>query len=207
MTVRLEAHTIAEPGEWRFAAEARAASGTVRAGRDPLQVGNNGLGTPPPGARRPRRSANAGVRVASNVVAFPVAPAPARGRFAAAAGEQGATVTVVCALDSDRLPKGQFMTKLLGLPPRATAKPVTLEAGAKEAAFTVAIDAATPPGEYRSLVCELTGRVNGHAVCYRVGRAGILRVAPPGGTKTDASGRPLSPLEALRLESKTKRSK
>jgi hypothetical protein len=46
----------------------------------------------------------------------------------------------------------------------------------------------------------LTGAVGGRAVVYRVGRDGLLRVNLPGALTSGADGRPLSPLEALRVK-------
>ena len=65
--------------------------------------------------------------------------------------------------------------------------------------FDVTVDPTTPPGATPSLVCELAGEVGGRKVVYRVGRGGVFTVNVPGGVKTDATGKPLSPLEALRL--------
>ena len=66
------------------------------------------------------------------------------------------------------------------------------------------IDATTPPGSHhRSLVCELSGhRERARSVVYRLGRGAALKIDAPGAVKTDASGKPLSPLDALRLEQK-----
>jgi hypothetical protein len=77
-----------------------------------------------------------------------------------------------------------------------------VKSGAKEIEFLVTVDATTPPGAHASLVCELSGTVEGQKVVYRIGRVGTLRIDAPGGVKTDASGKPLSPLDALRLEQK-----
>lgn len=64
------------------------------------------------------------------------------------------------------------------------------------------VDATTPPGENRSLVCELAGTVNGQKVVYRIGRGGLLKVEVPGAIVTGPDGKPLSALDVLRLKDK-----
>ena len=198
-TVVLVGHPSAETGDWKLLVEAK--PGLAGKGdRDPLMVGNNGLGTPAPGSRRPRRRAIDGLPpVASAVSPIRVAGAIVRGKIAPVAAEQGKRVTIVCELEGE---VGEFTAKLDGLPPRATAKPVVVKAGARQVAFDVSIDPTTPAGEHRSLVCELAGQVGGREIIHRVGRGGILKLDAPGALRTDKTGKPLSPLEALRLEQK-----
>jgi hypothetical protein len=138
--------------------------------------------------------------VASGVVPVRVAAAPVTGQFLPAAGEQGQTVKVVCRFDSP--PPGSYTAELVGLPPRATAKPITVQGGATQVEFTVALEATTPAGECRALVCELAGEAGGQKVLYRVGRGGLFTIHAPGAGKTDAAGKPLSPLDALRQAQK-----
>jgi hypothetical protein len=73
--------------------------------------------------------------------------------------------------------------------------------------FNVTLDATTPPGECRVLACALQRSVDGHQVVYYVGRGGCLKVEVAGTVKTDASGKPLSPLDALRQQQKQNASK
>jgi hypothetical protein len=186
-------------GDWRLVAEGKPAA-AGRAGRDPLMVGNNGLGTPVAGGRRRRVAAEGVIPVSSDRVAVRVAESPVKGKFLPVAAEPGKAVRVVCELESPRT--GDFTAKLDGLPPRATAEPVAVPAGTRRVEFTVRVEATTPPGEHPSLVCELAGEVGGQKVVYRVGRGGVLTVNTPGGVKTDASGKPLSPLDALRQSEK-----
>ena len=75
-----------------------------------------------------------------------------------------------------------------------------MSAGAHRVDFRVHVAPTTPVGEHATLLCRLTGAVGGRAVVYRVGRDGLLRVNPPGALTTGADGRPLSPLEALRVK-------
>jgi hypothetical protein len=198
--VTLIAHPAAEIGEWKLAVEAKPAT-AVRGRRDPLVAGAGNV-------LRSRRPVAEGVLpVASPLLAVKVAAPPLKGRFLPAAAEQGKSVKVNCQLDFAASLPENFTAKLDGLPPRATAKPVELKPGAKQVEFTVAVDATTPPGSHPSLVCELAGRVGGQQVVYRVGRGGVLEVHVPGAVKTDASGKALSPLEALRQSERKEEAK
>jgi hypothetical protein len=204
MNVTLVGHPAAERGEWKLLVETKVGV-AGRGERDPLMVGNNGLGTggPPTGgtSRRPRRKSAEGLPpVASEVTAVSVANPAVVGAIGPAAAEQGKTVTVRCQFEKPT--EAAFTAKLDGLPPRAAAPNVEVKAGAKEVAFTVSVAADTPPGDHKSLVCELSGTVSGHAVVYRVGRGGSLKVAAPGAVQVDKTGKPLSPLEALRQAEK-----
>jgi hypothetical protein len=190
--VTLVAHPSAEVGDWRLAVEAKPAAAARGSRRDPLVAGaGNSL-------RRPRRVAEGVLPVVSQLLAVKVAAPPLKGRFLPASAEQGKVVKVTCQFDFAASLQGSFTATLSGLPPRATAKPVELKPGAKRVEFTVAVDATTPTGEHPSLVCELAGKVGEQRVVYRVGRGGALVVHAPGAINTDASGKPLSPLEALR---------
>lgn len=195
-TVTLVASKDADLGNWKFIAEATMARPN-RAARDPAAPMGMGTG----GGRRPRRSAEGFTPVASEALLVKVAEPPLKGAIAPAAGEQGKTVKVVCKLEGAALP-GTYTAKLDGLPPRATAKPVEVKGDAKAVEFVVTLDPATPAGEHRSLVCAFEGTVGGNKVVYRLGRDGVLKVDAPGAVKTDAGGKPLSPLDALRLEQK-----
>jgi hypothetical protein len=197
--VTLVASPEADLGAWKLAAEAAIAR-PGRATRDPFAGPPMGMGTG--GGRRPRRSVEGITPVASELLAVKLTEPPVKGKFAPAACEQGKSVKVVCNLEG--ILPGAFTAKLDGLPPRATANAVEVARDAKQVSFTLAIDATTPPGEHKSLVCELTGIVGGQKVVYRVGRDGTLKVDAPGAVKTDSTGKPLSPLDALRQEQKKK---
>jgi hypothetical protein len=202
LNVTLVGHPAAERGEWKLLVETKVGV-AGRGDRDPLMVGNNGLGTGGPGDRpRRKKSADGLPAVASEVTAVTVANPAVVGKFAPAGVEQGKAVTVTCQFEKETA--AAFTAKLDGLPPRATAPNVEVKAGAKSVSFTVTVAADTPPGDHKSLVCELSGTVSGHPVVYRVGRGGSLKVAAPGTVQTDTSGKPLSPLDALRQAEKKK---
>jgi hypothetical protein len=153
---------------------------------------------PTAGPRR-RRAASLGMpQVASRFVPFELAHAPLSGRFTPAAAEQGTTVTVACILETTSLVPGVMLATLEGLPPRAVAEPVQFAPGAQRIAFRVGIAPDSPVGEHDTLICRLTGKVQGQTFVYRVGRGGLLRINPPGALSIDADGKPLSLLDALR---------
>jgi hypothetical protein len=198
--VTLIAHPSAEVGDWRLAVEAKPAAAAAGR-RDPLVAGAGNT------IRRRRRMTEGVLPVSSQLLAVKVAVPPLKGRFLSAAAEQGKAVNVTCQLDFAASLPGPFTAKLVGLPPRATAEPVELKPGAKQVEFRVAVDASTPTGEHPSLVCELAGRVGEQRVVYRVGRGGTFVVHAPGAIKTDASGKPLSPLDALRRSEQKEKTK
>jgi hypothetical protein len=209
--VTLVASPEADLGDWSLVAEVAAAK-RGRGDRDPLLVGNNGLGTgagamptPPggggPGGRRRRTgSVQELVPVASQAVAIRTQKPRLQGQIAPIAVEQGQTVSVVCQLDAVLTASSPFVAKLDGLPPRATAEDVAVNG--KTIRFTVKVDPTTPLGQVKSLVCELHGTVDNQPVVYRVARNSVFRVAAPGTLQSDASGKTLSPLEALRQHEK-----
>jgi hypothetical protein len=196
--VTLVASKDADLGDWKLLVEA----GIARAGRDardPNLVGMNGLGTGgPPMGRRPRKAIEGFTAVSSELVPVSTAAPPVSGTFAPVAAEQGQKVKVVCKFAAPLA--ANFAAKLDGLPPRATAQPLELKAGAKEAVFEVSVDPTSPVGTHDALILELAGAAGGRKVVYRVGRGAALKVDAPGAVKTDAAGRPLSPLEALRQQ-------
>ncbi len=126
--------------------------------------------------------------------------APVSGRLEAVAVEQGKTVTVICTLEPVWPPGSAAVATLEGLPPRAEAAPVEVAPGARRVEFRVAVATTTPAGEHETLSCRLTSKVGGREFAYRIGRGGQLKVYPPGLLTTGADGKPLSPLDALRLK-------
>ena len=109
-------------------------------------------------------------------------------------------MTVACSIESDSPILSTMTATLEGLPPRAKAEPVEVRPGTRRFEFQVSVAPTTPVGEHDSLVCRLDRNVQGRAVVYRVGRGGLLKVNPPGVAAIGADGKPLSPLDALRLK-------
>ncbi len=159
------------------------------------------------GARRRRVSAEGLPTVASRFIPLALTPAPISGRFDPAAVEQGKTVAVSLKLESSLTLPGAMVAILEGLPPRARAVPVEIRQGVERVEFQVDAPATTPVGAYDTLACRLTGRIAGREVSYRLGQGGSLKVYAPGAMTTDAGGKPLSPLDALRIKERGARDK
>lgn len=98
------------------------------------------------------------------------------GSIAKASCTQGEAVDIVVKLDHPREWSGEAQLKLLGLPAECKASPMTIKPGQKQATFRVTTAANTPPGQHKSLMCELVMQVNGQDVIHRFGRGGRLRV-------------------------------
>ena len=198
---RLFARPDADPVSWRLTAEVKPA--VARRDRremtlalqntlDPAAAGGAG------GGRRRRAPVEGVPQVASRFVPIELSPSSISGHFDLAAAEQGQAVVVACSLEFASPLPGPMVATLEGLPPRATAKPVEIKPGGRRVEFPVDVAATTPLGEHDSLVCRLTGEVDGQVVVYQVGRGGILKVVAPGTLAVDAQGKVLSALEALR---------
>jgi hypothetical protein len=194
--LRLFARPDADATAWRLAAEARPAPPR----RDRREMTLALMAQIDPQGRRRRAPVEGLPQVASRFVPLDLTPAPVSGTFAPSVAEQGKTVTVTCTIDPGLPPKSAMVATLEGLPPRAEAAPVEVPPGASRVVFKVAIAPTTPVGEYETILCRLASEAGGRPVVYRVGRGGRLKVNPPGGLAAGADGKPLSPLDALRLK-------
>jgi hypothetical protein len=189
----------AEPRAWTIAAEAIASSGSARTMG--VEVG---AGVP---VRRRNRKGGGGTGpatpVSSKLVALEVAASPVTGMIGTVVAEQGKEVKLVCALKSRGALPRQLAATLEGLPNRVTADPVAVGSDVQNVAFVLKVDATAPVGSFPSVVCRLTGAIDGQEASYCVGRGATLRIERAGALVTDDAGRPLSPLEVLR-KSRTK---
>jgi hypothetical protein len=150
-----------------------------------------------PRARR-RKAVDASVAVSSQLVSLCVSDSPVAGTIGTVAAEQGRNLDLVCEIKrAGRVPE-EMLATLEGLPNRVSADSVAVKADDEQIRFTVKIATAAPVGTFPSLVCRLTGVIDGQEVSYCVGRPGVLRIEPAGALVTDNAGRPLSPLEVLR---------
>lgn len=128
-----------------------------------------------------------------------------------AACEQGETVQVVVKLEHPQPWEGEAQLRLLGLPAETTVQTVTVTPGMEQAVFTVNTTGQTPPGQHKSLLCEIDIPVDGEAATHLFARGGTFRVdrprRPQNAQPTPAPAQPatetprqLSRLEQLRLE-------
>jgi hypothetical protein len=203
VALHLQARPDADPTSWRLVAEARTAPRrrdrremtlALMAQLDPAAAGGAA------GQRRRAISAESGPLVSSRFVSLDVATAAVSGRIVPASIEQGKSASITCVLEAGEPISNGVVATLEGLPPRVKAKAIDVARGARQIAFQVTADSTTPLGEYSSLVCRLDGTINGQRVVYRVGRGGLLKVHAPGATLESPDGKPLSPLDALRLK-------
>lgn len=97
------------------------------------------------------------------------------------------TVDLVVDLEHLRDWQGEGELNLLGLPAHATAQPIKIKPGQEKATFKVVVPENTPPGNHKSLMCELTIQVHGEAVIHRFGQGGRLRVDRPKKETTQAN--------------------
>ena len=125
------------------------------------------------------------------------------GTIGRVSGEQGSTLEVVCSIERHGPVPDRLEAVLEGLPNRVKAEPVKLEPNDSSVKFAITLDSTAPIGKFNSLVCRLTGMIDGQVISYCIGRGGVFNIEPPGGLVTDEDGRPLSPLEALRKTNNT----
>ena len=177
---------------WQICAEGRAAAVTAR------ESGMMDPGANPPQRRGRRVSKKIDVSVATQLVDLVIADSPISGVIGKVAGQQGTTIHVVSSIERSGPVPDQLEATLEGLPNRVEASPVKITTKEGSAKFEIRLDATAPVGEFNSLVCRLTGKIEGQTVSYCVGRGGVLKITAPGGLVTDEEGRPLSPLEVLR---------
>ncbi len=160
------------------------------------------------------------VWVSSQMVPFEVAVQPLTVAFEKVAAEQGkesslrGTVAVAAPFE------GKAIVKMFGLPNKVTAGDVEVIATSKDLSIPLTLDAASPPGQHRNLICQVTLTKNGEPVVYTAG-VGELRIdkppppkvnavaaapaapAPPVAAKPQAA-KPLSRLEQLRKDQQEK---
>ena len=188
----LHAFPESNPRTWQVGAEGRAVAVTTR-GAAPIDIDNV------PSPRRGRRGkARNDIAIATQLVDLIIAESPVTGKIGRVSAEQGSLLEVVCSIDRHGAVPDRLEAVLEGLPNRVETKPVTLGPNDSCVKFTINLDSTAPIGQFSSLVCRLTGVVDGQAISFCIGRGGVLKIEPPGGLVTDADGRPLSPLEALR---------
>lgn len=132
--------------------------------------------------------------------------------FTQAAGEQGQQVPYLLKVTQRKPYEGEATVELLGLPAKATAEPLKLTKDQTELLFNVNVDAETPTGMHKGLVCRVHVPENGATILHTLG-SGNLRIdkptAPPAEkkdepkqevAKTEPPKKPLSRLEQLRLQ-------
>jgi len=191
----IHAFPDAVPRTWPICAEGRPGLATTRDATTGTAAGVPSYR----GGRRGRTVSDA--IVASKLVNLTIAPSPVTGSMGRVATEQGAKLKLTCSLTRNQELPGTLIATLEGLPNRVFVKPVTINALDRQVEFAMELDNTAPLGTFNSLVCRLTGTIDGQEISYCVGRGGVLRIERPGALVLDSSGRPLTPLEILRQSS------
>ncbi len=141
-----------------------------------------------------RADAGAGdVWVSSQLVELSVSQPYLAGEIQLAATQQGSPASVLCKLTPVRPFEGKAQVALLGLPPKTSASPVEIAAGATEIVFQVACEPDAPVGKHGGLFCELTATENGAPVNHRFAFNGVLRIDPPPPAEVAAQPQPAPP--------------
>ncbi len=181
----------AEPRTWSLCAEATP-------GTAPVRRAMSGAAGGAPRARKTKAAA-AAISVSSKLVTLRVTESPVTGTIGTVAAEQGRDLALVCEIKRVGQLPPRMVATLEGLPNRVSADPVTVTNDDERITFAVKVEPQAPVGTFASLVCRLTRAIDGQEVSYCVGRTGVLKIEPAGALVTDETGRPLSPLEVLRL--------
>ena len=82
--------------------------------------------------------------------------------------EQGQTTQILCKVTQTTPFEGKATAQLIGLPNKATADPIELDASTEELIFQVKTDPETPVGKH-GLYCQLQVTVNGEVVTSNAG--------------------------------------
>lgn len=152
--------------------------------------------------------------VSSQMGTIDVAAQPLTIAFEKTAAEQGKELalrgTVAVATPFD----GSAKVKLFGLPNKVNAAEIDVSAAAKDVAIPLTIDATSPPGQHRNIICQVTLMKDGEPVIYTagVGELRIDRPPPPKANQAPVAAKPpekqadkpLSRLEQLRKSQQDK---
>jgi hypothetical protein len=177
---------------------------------------------PPPATAaggQPRRGNRGGRLVVSSEFArLTVAPQFLTLQFQTVSVEQGKEADLIVNVRKSTDFPGTAKLTLIGLPNKATTKPVTITSSDTKAVFHLEIDPKTPPGDSKNLFCQAVITKDGEPIVHNLG-TGRLRVDAPllaktpvlpaagvrpasvATAKADAS-KPLSRLEKLRQQRK-----
>ncbi len=142
--------------------------------------------------------------VSSEFARLTVAPQFLTLKLEAASVEQGREVDLSVKVNKAVDFAGDAKMTLIGLPNKVTTSPVTITKDTTEAVFHLKTDAKTPPGETKSLFCQVLVMQNGEPILHNLG-SGRLRVdAPLARKKPPTSGpAPTGSSRAIRSPSRT----
>jgi hypothetical protein len=186
------------------------AAGNAAAGKWPIAV----LGS---------SNVNGAAWVCSQPGTLEVAPPFVTAKVPMVAVEKGQMATVSVDLEQKTKFEGKAKVKLLGLPANTTAPELEITAADAKATFAVETTEKSPPGQHKSVFCQLIIEKDGEPIIHNIGQGGVLRIDQPSPKKQVAKApekpaerpaaaaaatpppKPLSRLEKLRQEQASKK--
>ena len=187
-TIVLRTHQNASPGDWPLVLEANVGLG------DAPTDGNIGAA----GALVPRPTSVNMHRVASSLRTLAIVESPLRGEIEPLSVECNSSVQFECRFAGDDSVPDTLTVSIEGLPNRVTVPSVIVQRTDGIAKFTMTLADDAPTGSFGNVYCRFAGQKDGEQVAFCAARKTKLIVAAKGQSQKDETGRPLSPLEALR---------
>ncbi len=190
-TVTLRSNRRATGGAWPIVAE----------GTPGLTDGNSAKPVADPvmaGMRSRQPSVTSWTTVSSSLHSLLIAESPIRGTIASISAERGTQVQLECKVEFGDAVPTTFTATIEGLPNRVHAEAVSIRREDKSARFQLVIEDDAPTGTFDQIVLRLSGSLDNQQVSFCVARDTKLIITAPGASQKDETGRPLSPLEALR---------
>ncbi|MCU0710153.1 MAG: PPC domain-containing protein [Pirellula sp.] len=150
-----------------------------------------------------RESSDESIRVSSSLQKIRIIPSPVRGELSTLASEVGNRLIARCQWSAEGEIPNLLTATLEGLPNRVKCEPVSIRSDDRQFEFAIDIPEDAPTGKFQDIVVRLTGEMHGEHLSYCMARGTPLLLAPQGQLKTDADGRPLTPLEIVRSQKTT----
>jgi hypothetical protein len=116
--------------------------------------------------------------ISSPFINLEVAGPPVTVALDRAAAEQGKSTEIRGQVAVAAPFAGTAKVQLVGLPAKVTAQPLDVSAEAKEIVIPVSLDAASPVGQHKNVICQVTLVQNGEPMIYTAG-VGELRIDKP----------------------------
>jgi hypothetical protein len=157
------------------------------------------------------------VWVSSQLAPLEIGVQPVTFAFEKVAAEQGKETSLRGKAAVGTPFEGAAKVKMFGLPNKVTAAEVEVNAKSAEVSIPLTLDAASPPGQHRNLICQVTLMHSGEPVVYTAG-VGEMRIdkppppkanqpaatPPPPKPPAPKAEKPLSRLEQLRKDQQEK---
>ncbi len=154
------------------------AEGQTEAIIDMNAAGNAALGTFRIVARAEATVGNGNVVSASRFINLTVAEPYLQFAFQPAAVEQGKSTEMLVNVETSKPFEGTARVQLVGLPNKVTTPVIEITKETKDLVFPIAAEAGAPPGQNKSLYCQVIVTENGEPIVHNIG-TGQLRVDEP----------------------------